>query len=359
VREVLQDGGVDVRGLEAAVALRRCVQVVDASDHEQKEQELPLGPRQAEALVVHLQIDGRRAQHREQGPQPLACEFTVPKCPAQGEVHRRAPERVDRVDARSTLDQRFYQLHVAGLGGHHQRSHPEHAPVFESVARDFEEDLRGLSRVMRHGALSQRRSDVFGGPGRPVAGSVAELVTERPQAVKSGKLVQALLGLVEDASRGERFLMELAKLGPIDHRPWHRREAEDPLADQGGLFNFALKLEPARLLLPVFERRLLRAHLGEVLAAGDLQKPEQVVARVRFDDVERVDSAREGDVERVDEELVDFERLVSLVFRARVGELFRIRSRRVTPSTISRKRARSVEIRSYRMTASYSRPLAS
>ena len=96
-------------------------------------------------------------------------------------------------------------------------------------------------------------------------------------------------------------------------RPWRRPGFEKGFADGAGLFLLALQFQLARFQRPfLFRRGLHRSGRG---ARGFLQveQRQQRMANVGFRQHQGLDRPRHADIQRVDIELVDLQRLVGLV----------------------------------------------
>ena len=110
--------------------------------------------------------------------------------------------------------------------------------------------------------------------------------------------------------------------GRVDDRPRDRARLEDLSPDLLGLFRLALKFQTPGLALPFLARRLQGGHLRRVFGPMDREQPPERMAGLAFDHDEGPDRASDGHVKRIDVELIRVERLVRLVFRARIGGTF-------------------------------------
>ena len=131
---------------------------------------------------------------------------------------------------------------------------------------------------------------------------------------------QRLLGLGRWIVRIERFRQPLTECLARPRSPWRGLGAKELFPDGFGLFLLALKFQLARLKGPFVlagSGGPRRCGLGTFL---QVEQPQERVLGIRLDQRQAFDRARHGDVEGVDIELVQFERLVGLVPRPTVFE---------------------------------------
>ena len=139
-------------------------------------------------------------------------------------------------------------------------------------------------------------------------------------AVPQRVVHQQLLLLGAGVCAVQRFGHELLDQRATPRCPGHGLALQESRAYRLGLLLLALELELARFLRPLFTGRN-RAGPGPCLAGLEPQQAKQRVACVGLDDGQALDRARHRHVQRVDVELVELERLVTLVGGAPVVEL--------------------------------------
>ena len=264
--------------------------------------------------LAGIDVDARRREQfvergkRAAGKRRVAEGFA--QCPVQGV----AAVMVDGLPIRAALQQRFHQRHVARRRSRHQRGLVHGETVLDAMLVALPQDVpEAAGEILDIGLAPQRRAlllEAFRGvelrlPRKP--GRQHRLVEA------GGVFVELLLHLAARCLFAKHLEQEFIDLRLAEHRPGHGRLLEDGAPDRFGLLLFPLEFELARFLLPVLQGRLRRFHFD--LADGHVEQAKERVPGVRFDDVQIPDGARQRDIEGVDEELIDLQRLVALILR--------------------------------------------
>ena len=240
-------------------------------------------------------------------------------------VHRPMQGVVTVVIHRLTVcpqrQQRLYQRNITGSGGGHQWRLVHWQAMLDAVLIALLKDVFEVAGKIRHIGLALQRWALL----RKTACLLVFCFLQQPpgqlRLIKTGGIFKQLL--LQFAARhlfAEHLDQQLPDSGFFQHRPRHRRLLEDAAADGLGLLLLALQLQFARFFLPVFQRCLSGFNLD--LAQVEIQQPEQGVRGIRLDHVDILDGARQRHIQRVDVELVDFQRLVAFVFGAPVVQRF-------------------------------------
>ena len=132
---------------------------------------------------------------------------------------------------------------------------------------------------------------------------------------------QRLFGLGGRVLGIERLELPLPQALPRPGCPRRRPRRQKRLADGARLFLLALQFELAGLLRPFVLAGGGPRGRRHFLSLLQVEQPKKRVLNVGLGDGEPNDRAGHGHVKRVDVELVEFERLVSLVLSAAVIEV--------------------------------------
>ena len=297
------------------------IELVETGEERGEEEELAHLPADLEQAPRRLDVEGGRGDQVENGPEDCGGIRGVAIGPAQRPVQRRAAGVVARLEARAAPEQRLDQRHVAGESGEHQRREALRRGVVDAVLLG---PCEHLLEVLPLEALEST-------PGDPRALRLVLLRGLEPALpgkaigdqllfVEAGQLEELLFGPARHARRRQRLVGERAQVDVVEYRPGDGPELQHLLADGLGLLLLALRLEPVRLPLPLLGRRFLRLHRGGALRPPGAEQLEQRMPDVVFHQDHLPDRAGERHIERVDEELVQLERPVALVFRPAILE---------------------------------------
>jgi hypothetical protein len=269
---------------------------------------------------VDLDVEMGRRQPREQRRQLGTGEARIGTGPLQGDLEGVESVAVDQTGVGVAIEQDLDQFGIAHAAGDHQWGLAEDVaevdPVLIDLAQHRARLLEGVGQEV--GAFEQRHRLVrmLRGLEAALDQGIEQALIPIDQGVFHERDPRLLLALLE------RLVFQLGQRLALEHRPGHHTLLEDLLADLGRLLLLALEFETMRLVTPFLQTRLGAldlVDLGQRLAQS--QQRQQTMFGLWLDQIQVLHRAGHGDVQGVDVELVDLQRLVALVADTRIAQL--------------------------------------